>query len=228
MTDEPESPEVAEVRRLLAEARHTEPMPDDVAARLDDVLAGLARPTSAEPTADVVPLAARRRRQAAGWLLAAAAVVVGAVVVVPHLPGRSAPSPAAGSQAEDSALGNTGNTGNTGETGGKGNQPTHPQSSESSGVVPLAGKPVVVRPRHFTADALSTRRRLTHALSAYGDAKAVLACAGVPGGQHSVAAEYRNSPAALVYLRPQGGSQTVYLYLCGRGQPIRSATLPVP
>ena len=40
MTGRPD--EQAEVRRLLAEARHTEPMPDDVKARMDDVLAGLA------------------------------------------------------------------------------------------------------------------------------------------------------------------------------------------
>ena len=35
------TPEEEQVRRLLADARHTEPMPDDVAARLDEVLADL-------------------------------------------------------------------------------------------------------------------------------------------------------------------------------------------
>ena len=39
LTPEQES----EVRRLLAEARHDEPVPADVAARLDDVLADLTR-----------------------------------------------------------------------------------------------------------------------------------------------------------------------------------------
>ena len=41
--ESPDSPETAEVRRLLAEARLTEPMPADVADRMDDVLAGLRR-----------------------------------------------------------------------------------------------------------------------------------------------------------------------------------------
>ena len=50
------------VRRLLADARHDEPVPPEVAARLDDALAGL-RAERAAATADVVPL--RRRRRAA-------------------------------------------------------------------------------------------------------------------------------------------------------------------
>jgi hypothetical protein len=36
------TPEQEEVRRLLADARHVDPMPDDVVDRLDQVLAGLA------------------------------------------------------------------------------------------------------------------------------------------------------------------------------------------
>src|SRR4051812_16814134 len=49
-------------------------MPDDVAARLDGVLADLGSERSA--TAPVVDLAARRRRVARNVLVAAAAVVV--------------------------------------------------------------------------------------------------------------------------------------------------------
>ncbi|WP_370250134.1 hypothetical protein [Nocardioides sp.] len=92
MTDEPDlSPEHdAAVRRLLGEARHTDPIPEAVAARLDDVLRGLAE-TEATPAApaaaqapgagtpvaqaQVVELAVRRRR-AGRLLLAAAAIVV--------------------------------------------------------------------------------------------------------------------------------------------------------
>ena len=64
MTDRPDSPEsedlaeIAEVRRLLADARHVDPMPDDVATRMDDVLAGLRDSAEAAPAADVVPIAA--------------------------------------------------------------------------------------------------------------------------------------------------------------------------
>ena len=52
------------VRRLLAEARHDEPIPADVAARLDRVLAGLTRDEPGAPgVAPVIDLAARRRRR---------------------------------------------------------------------------------------------------------------------------------------------------------------------
>ena len=74
------TPEQETVRRLLADARHAEPMPDDVVDRLDRVLAGLAAgsPDELEPppaAAAVVSLASRRRRRAATLLVAAAAVV---------------------------------------------------------------------------------------------------------------------------------------------------------
>ena len=70
-----------EVRRRLADARHTDPMPEDVAARMDAVLAGLSRervdghgssevprPAEVESPAREAPatgdeLAARRRRR---------------------------------------------------------------------------------------------------------------------------------------------------------------------
>jgi hypothetical protein len=85
MSDQPDAgslPELtpeqeSEVRRLLAEARHEEPIPIDVADRLDTVLAGLSRdePGSAG-VAPVIDLAARRRRRNAAALLAGAAAVI--------------------------------------------------------------------------------------------------------------------------------------------------------
>jgi hypothetical protein len=82
-TGDPDGPEL--VRALLGEVgREPEPLPDDVADRLDDVLAGLVaeRAGTATRPADspaVVPLdrARRRRRRGAQVLVAAAAVVVG-------------------------------------------------------------------------------------------------------------------------------------------------------
>lgn len=90
-----------EVRRLLAEARHTEPMPEDVATRIDDVLEGLSSERSAAPI-DVVDsagapqthvpaasgdeLGARRRRRLATGLLAAAAVIVAGFTLPSVLP----------------------------------------------------------------------------------------------------------------------------------------------
>ena len=78
--EHPERPDDAFVRGLLGEVgREPEPLPDDVAARLDDALADLvAERRGAEP-AVVVPLdrARQRRRRGVGLLVAAAAVVVG-------------------------------------------------------------------------------------------------------------------------------------------------------
>lgn len=80
-----------DVRRLLADARHDEPIPTDVADRLDRVLAGLAAggtPTDDEPVtgrAPVVDLAAQRRRSRARNLLVAAAAVVAVGVGIAQL-----------------------------------------------------------------------------------------------------------------------------------------------
>lgn len=98
MSDEltPEQDEA--VRRLLAEARHSEPVPADVAARLDAALADLGpedaehaedTDTGAEP-APVVDLdTARRRRRNAGRVLVAAAAVIVAGVGIGQVIGVS-------------------------------------------------------------------------------------------------------------------------------------------
>lgn len=90
------------VRRLLADAAPGPgSLPEDVAARLDTVIAGLAAEraaTSADPDPDTGrdDLARRRtRRRWAGALLAAAAVVVAVVAVRPVLSGG--PTQSAGS-----------------------------------------------------------------------------------------------------------------------------------
>jgi hypothetical protein len=227
----PESPEIAEVRRLLADARHTGPMPDDVAARMDAVLARLgdetpaARAGTAQRPADVVPIAAHRRRRAAALLVAAAAIVVAGVAVTPHIHTSSSGGSAATATAGDRAAGQSG----TKRESPSAAQESNPQAIQPSGPVPpvrVRDGRVVVRPHHFSTDALHARQRLhamsldTHALS--------LSCAGVPAKADRVPAEYRNAPAALVFRRIEGSSQVVDLYVCGDTRPIRSATLPAP
>lgn len=64
-----------EVRRLLADARHGEPIPEDVAARLDRVLAQLAAGDPEHDPGWVIELTSWRRRRAASLLVAAAAIV---------------------------------------------------------------------------------------------------------------------------------------------------------
>lgn len=103
------------VRRLLAEARHDEPIPPDVATRLDAVLADL----SAEPRADhpaeapagdqqsgapVVDLAARRRRRRMTQVLVAAVAVTVVGVAGPQLVGGAGDMMGATS-SNDSAAG---------------------------------------------------------------------------------------------------------------------------
>ncbi len=98
----------ARVRRLLADARHTDPMPGDVVARLDRVLAGLADEPARAAT--VVRLADRRRR-ATRLLVAAAAVVAvgfGGSQLLDGFGGSGAgdhASPAAEAQDEDTTSG---------------------------------------------------------------------------------------------------------------------------
>jgi len=211
----PEPPEIAEVRRLLAEARHTEPMPDDVAARLDDVLTGLA--ASQQVAADVVPLASRRRRRVAGWLVAAAAVEVGGVAVAPHLHSDgTAAQTTAGSDAAAPQSYNAGATGSDQTPG----PATAPRIDDGL---------VIVRPGHFNADVRAAQRDVLRSLASSASPEAADArCADAPAGADSVAAEYLRRPATLVFQRASGGSQRVELYVCGQSGPVRSTTLPVP
>jgi len=227
-----EPPEIAEVRRLLADARHTGTMPDDVVDRMDRVIAGLGDETRAPaagpaPDGAVVPIAAYRRRRAAGLLVAAAAVVVGGVVLVPHLP-RGGPDSPAGSSAQDStagggyALGNTGNSGPS-SSGGK----SHAPSLTPERMAPVRHGRVVVRPQQFPSAALQGRRLLDRRTEAF-DNTVALGCSGLPRNGAVVPAEYEHAPAALVYRRAVGSSQVVDLYVCGSSRPIRSTTLPAP
>lgn len=98
----------ARLRRLLAGARHAEPVPDDVAARLDRVLEQLsAEERDPEAHRPVVDLAARRRRRARRLLVAAAAVVVvgvGVGQVVPTGSGGDASDSASTAESAGSAV----------------------------------------------------------------------------------------------------------------------------
>jgi hypothetical protein len=202
-------------------------MPDDVAARMDDVLAGLARSTTVRgaAAAEVIPLASRRRRRRiAGGLVAAAAVVVGAVLVAPHLSSSSSSSgsEAGGDVAGPAASRYSGRA--TGKSQGH-DQSLAPQALPS----PLtSGGRVLVRPGQFSADARAVQRQLLRNSIAGSDSLRTVRCAEVPRGGDGFAAEYRHAPAALVFHQVRGGSQLVELYVCGSARPLRSATLPAP
>ncbi|WP_067431273.1 hypothetical protein [Nocardioides jensenii] len=155
------------VRRLLSDARHDQPLPDDVAARMDDVLAGLARERaggSPAETADgsraddtggaragvaagpvVVPLAERReqaqRRRWPAVLLSAAAVAAIAFGVTQMLPGSTDND---GAQAPDvqsnSAEGHA--NGDSAPDMSASEGPPRATPSEDAGRSPLASGPM--------------------------------------------------------------------------------------
>src|SRR4051812_27130596 len=93
-----------QIRRLLADAQHTEPIPPDVAGRMDGVIADLRADRPVRPT--VADLGAARRRRHARTLLIAAAVVIVAGIGIDQLRGLSLGSAddSAGGSGADSGL----------------------------------------------------------------------------------------------------------------------------
>ncbi len=238
--DSPDSPEIEEVRRLLADARHDEPMPDDVVARMDDVIGGLRdspldsadepAATPAERGDNVVPLAAHRRRRAAGMLVAAAAIVVGGVVVAQNIPSSSSSSESAGTAGSVAAQDNGQPSRSPEKSPGPRSQRRSALAQDGQITTPVSGDGrLVIRPRSFSQDALAGRRLLRRNAA---DSLLILgigSCAKVPTDDGVVVpATYQRAPAALVYRPASGGSQVVDLYVCGNGRPVRTATLPAP
>lgn len=148
-----DDPAYDEVRGLLAEVRVTEPVPDDVAARLDHTLARLQR-ERAEHEAEVRSVERLPLRHRAGRLLVAAAAIVvvgtGAVGIVRGVGQGDTAS-------DDKAPASTADRDSAG-----GSQ--QPESSSATGGVEalkgaLAGAPVLTR-AHFERDVVTTMRAL--------------------------------------------------------------------
>lgn len=227
--------EEARIRALLAAAKHDEPMPDAVVARLDRVLAGLAdEATGQEQPATVVHLAERRRR-ATRMLVAAAAVVVAGVgigQVVSHEGGLldAGSGGSSGAAAPDrSGLGaGTDSKELSGGSDGSGaaGPPSlpEPQSDSLNGVSAYK-----VRPKHFAEDSRRVQSYSDSAsLDTAGSARAFACVRGRWGAGTYVPVEYGRSPAYLVLRRHTGDSQVADLFLCGSDEPVRSVTLPGP
>jgi hypothetical protein len=222
----------ARIQRLLADARHTEPMPAHVVARLDGVLADLhARRTEERPAA-VVDLASRRRRTAATLLVAAAAVVVAGVGLGQILPSGgsdSSPSASADRAAPERQV-----------AGGNGGADKSSDSSAPLSAVPGPEAPtdgsfrtveVHIHSAHFGDDVRAARGALEaaqpDAITQFG-APATTCASGITGEGTVVAATYDGAAAALVLRPPAGDVQVVDLYLCDTTEPLRSITLTVP
>lgn len=244
----------AQLRRLLAQARVEEPVPDDIATRLDRVLAQLAT-EERDPDAahSVVDLAARRRRRVRTLLAAAAAVVVvgfGVAQLVDADPGGQGDSAAAGSsatsadespgvvgpesasaaQSEDRSSGAAPPAGAT--AGGSSDSPAdHSLTTTTSAPRP----PVRLSEDGFATQAVRLRNRAgvessTAAVvpgEALSRAEGFVCDSAAWGEGRLLAALYDGVPAVLAYRPVAGETQTVDLLRCGTGEVLRSTVLPV-
>lgn len=244
----------AEVGRLLADARATEPLPAEVAARLDRVLIGLGeeRGGTPVPAGNVIALASRRRR-ASILLVAAAAVVaigvgLGQIVNETSTSGddAGASSSADGNFAESPADRGAADEDSAG--GGRGGEPEAvPSELESGQAEPGSSAPPVVPPTigrvrqdSFTADANQLRRAIPD--DALDGEFVELAADQLPrgyvltdrpfdcapaawGAGVLVPVFYDGMPAVLAYRPVAGESQVVDILQCGTGDQLGSTTL---
>lgn len=216
-----------QVRRALAASAANEPMPDGVAARLDDVLAGLVaergRTTQGGDDAgspDVTELGDRRRRRWPQLLVAAAAlgvVAVGAGTVVRSAGGGSGGSSSAGGQAAESQDHST--------AGG---------STESLKPAPVPGGPLPrLRTSSLHADVARLvngreARALTHGPAARAPrlpSRAACVLPAGPSGTRVVAVRLDGRRATLVLSPRHDGVREATVYSCGEATPIGRTTV---
>ena len=222
----------ARVRALLAAAKHDEPMPDAVVARLDRVLAGLAE-EGAPPLANVVPLADRRRRAARMLVAAAAIVVLGVGIGQVVSNGHSSDEPSAGGDAGAPALApgaptDTRTSQDSAESSSAGGGAANlPQPSGSQQYDSLDAPAFELRPQHFAQDTRKVQSRALRMTSDLSSRKAYCS-PGAWGSGTYVPVDYGQAPAYLVLRRPSGDSQVADLFLCDGDEPVRSVTLPGP
>ncbi len=226
-----------EVRRLLADARASEPMPADVQSRLEDVLNTLSaeRVASAAPAAKgvIVDLASRRRSRVKTLLIAAAAVTVLGVAVPPLLQNGFSTSDDEGSAssadtaAESDAGGNALTDGTDAGSGSALEDAPGRASEPANADVAIPS----LRPGNFADDAQAARDQAARsgftALTPI-DPKC-LAGSGLTADLlrelKSIPVRYGRQDGALVLGEPRKGSQEATLYICGESSPRRTTML---
>ena len=242
MTDDDLTPEQQEVRRLLADARHDEPMPEPVVARLDRVLAGLAEePVREAPVTDL----ATRRRRATSLLVAAAAVIavgVGVSQVVDTGTSSQDSQSSADRRAEEApaAEADPGTAMEEREPAddGAGEEGGAPAPNDAQQDTGRSAQDFVTLSREtysLDVSALRAQRGALDELSgAYKSDLDAYAAAGATclsdtwGEGTFVPVRYDGEPAVLVFRRATGDTQIADLFLCGDDEPRRSVTLPAP
>lgn len=239
MNQTPEEPELARsdisreqeesVRRLLAQARANEPMPEAVRARLEAVLRQLGTDedqgaTSPAP-APVIDLAVRRRKRVRAVFLAAAAVTAFGVAVPQLLQSNSMDQSAvSGAETADEEAPAAATQEDSGTDRGDANADQSGPASDAA--------PPTLRADRFAEDAQAVldRMYLTNELSDFlalapaclGDTEGTSAA-----GRAAIAVRYAGRDAALLLRTPVNGTQRALLYVCGESEPRRTAVLTV-
>jgi hypothetical protein len=236
MTDSDLTPEQEAVRRLLAEARHDEPVPPAVVVRLDETLARLVADRGEDPLlhttspAPVVDLGARRRRIAGMGLLAAAAVVVAGVAlgqVLPSGSGDSGSGSADGGGAADSSTAQDFESGDSSAADDPSAGMSAPNSMKS--VAPFADAPAISSADPALEQQLLDLRdqaKASRRATAYDATSSCTMPALGPGRRLLV--EVDGLDGVAVFRVPDGTTQQVDVYACADPQPVRTLTLPAP
>lgn len=224
----------ARVRALLAEVRATDPMPADVAARLEDAVVGLAaerRTTEPVPADNVVPLTRSRRHRVVTVLGAAAAVAVVGLGLGAVLDNDQPGVDASSDNAVERGAGTDDRGAVEAEPSQSGVEADNP--GISARVYADDAPPFAVRPRHLTRD-LAYIQDLVLPAPATGDYASTLPY--VPrhfdcrlphtGPGVLVGVRYDGRPAFVRFREPTGDSQVVEVLQCGTGDLLRSTTLP--
>ena len=258
MTDELTPEQEAAVRRLLSEARHDQPVPAEVAARLDEVLDGLVADEGVDDlevfesdrAGSVTDLAgARRRRRNAGRLiLAAAAVVIGGVAIGQALGGTGLDAGGDDAGSADSSLAEAPREGTElaePESQSRGRRwwrqrcPA-PEPAEADLLdqvrAPLSAHARATSPPTSSASWAGPRPRGARrpnagfdGVVAYTAANSDFVCAAATYGEGAtLPAYYDAEEAVLVLRRPRAGIQRVDLLTCGTAVPLNSVDLPAP
>ena len=249
-TDEPDeqldpaSPEdEARIRGLLSGARVTDPMPTEVAARLDRVLAGLAAERGMVdplPADNVVPITRTRRHRVVAVLGAAAAVVVLGLGFATFF--NSAENGADDAASEDDAGFSERGAQEEGAADAAPESAAAPEdslSNETGGVTTSKDvyreddRAFAVRSRQLSRDLARIQGQVLGAPADADYARGLVlspqdfTCrlAG-PSRGVLVAVRYDGRPAFVRFLEPMGESQVVEVLQCRSGDVLRSTTLP--
>ena len=231
MTEDPEreiTPEEdARIRSLLSSARASEQVPDDVAARLDSVLADLAADRDAERTDADHAAGSRRPRLRRGRVVLAAAVGVGVLgLAAVNLPQLSGGFQGAGDGSSDKSSGRAA----TATDGKSGSGADEPSASAPEATSRLSTDTFRRDVRRMLAAGADTRQLAPSSGTSgrTGDELASGACAASPepGVVRSSEVLLDGKLALLEVFAARDGARVVRVVSCDGVQTLASTRIP--